>query len=173
MSSTSTALFLGPCLRTTVLEIAHAGFFSVVVAGVCGAVGFGLWSLDISLVQADVEGAASTVLLASLLPAFFGAWVFFLARRIAWSGPGAAFAVASAAAALAVVAHRNVLLSTFFEGYDSSPCSAWVAAALGQSPRAGAVDTTLVAELAVVVGAGVCAFVAQRLLSRPRVRRAS
>jgi hypothetical protein len=155
-------------------EFARAAVFSTVVAAVAGAVGFGLWSADISLVQSGVEGSAGGVHIASLLPAFFAAWGFFLLRRLAWRGPAEALAVGGAAAALAVVAHRNVLLSQFFDRARDSDAvgSLWVRAAFGGLPRAGANDDVLLAEVAVVVGVGLGALVLQRLLSRPAAREA-
>lgn len=155
-------------VKLTVAEGARAAVFSAVVAGVGGFVGLALWAADISLVQADVVGTSNAVALASVLPAFFGAWLFFLTRRVAWSGAGAAFCVGASAAGLAVVAHRNVLLSQFFAVADDTLASGalWLQCALGQLPRAGAVDQTLLAEVAVVVGVGLAAVAVQRWLAR-------
>ena len=146
-------------------EAARALLFAVVVAGVAGAVGFGFWAADITLVQADVFADGKTALLASVLPAFFAAWGFFLLRKIAWSGPGEAFAVGAAVAGLAVVAHRNVLLSSYFDvvADGGDPLSGWVGAAAGLMPRDGAVDTMLLAEVGVAVGVGLAALAVQRI----------
>ncbi len=157
------------CLLTSfVREAARALLFALVVAGVAGAVGLGFWCADITLVQADVFATGRVALLASVLPAFFGAWAFFLLRKIAWSGPGEAFAVGATTAGLAVVAHRNVLMSSFFDlvSQGADPLSAWVGAATGLMPRNGAVDTLLLAEIGVVAGVGLAALAVQRLIVR-------
>lgn len=167
----SAGLSAGSLLRSTVSEVASAGAFAVAVAAVSAAVGCAAWSLDISLIQAgDVTGCASTVFLASLMPGFFAGWIFFLVRRIAWSGPGAALATGASTAALAVVAHHNVLRSTFFDACSDSPSSAWIAAALGQSPRGGdmALTSLLVAEVAVVVVVATATLLVQRRVARLR-----
>ncbi|MDP2342791.1 MAG: hypothetical protein Q8O67_17680 [Deltaproteobacteria bacterium] len=151
-------------------EAARAWLFAVVVAGVAGAVGFAFWSANITLVQANVFADGPTALLASVLPAFFAAWGFFLLRKIAWSGPGEAFAVGGAVAGLAVVAHRNVLLSSFFDDVAAGgdAFSGWIAAAVGMRARAGAVDTMLLAEIGVAVGVALVAFTVQQFIaSRP------
>ncbi len=160
-------------LSLTVSEAARAAVFSVVVAGVGGFVGVGLWAADISLVQADVVGSIAAVALASVLPAFFGAWLFFLLRRIAWSSAAAAFSVGAGAAGAAVVAHHNVLVSQFFALADDGNANAgalWVQAALGLLARDGAVDETWMAEVAVVAGVGLAALGAQRWLAHTSVK---
>ena len=157
-------------LRSFVVEAARAWVFAVVVAAVAGCVGFAFWAADISLVQADVFADGPTALMASVLPAFFAAWGYFLLRKIAWSGPGEAFAVGSAVTGLAVVAHRNVLLSTFFDDVagGGDAWSAWVLGATGLAPRSGGVDTLLLAEVGVAVGVGLVALAAQRFVARSK-----
>lgn len=162
------SLSLSQLASLTVREGARAAFFSLVVAGVGGLVGVGLWAADISLVQADVSGSATAVLMASILPAFFGAWVFFLLRKVAWTGPGEALAVGATAAGLAVVAHRNVLLSEFFARADDSAdaIGLWARSAVGLLPREGAVDQTLIVEVAVVAAVAFASLALQRWMAR-------
>jgi hypothetical protein len=157
-------------VRAFFTEAARAFCFALGIAAIAGGVGFAFWSADISLVQANVTADGPTALLASVLPAFFAAWGFFLLRKIAWSGPGEAFAVGGAVAGLAVVAHRNVLLSGFFDEISSGAArgfdavSAWILAAAGFMPRLGAVDTMLLAEVAVAAGVAVAALLVQRFI---------
>jgi hypothetical protein len=155
-------------LTQTARELAHGLLFSLVVSIAAGAIGLVLWSANISLVQADVAGDFAAVAVAAFCPAFFGAWSFFLLRRLAWSGSGEAVAVAGAVSGLAVLAHHNVLASTFFSGQPGDLANQWILAAAGLLPREGAVDGTLAAEVAVVVGASVVCLLIQRQLSRPR-----
>ena len=154
-------------LKQTTREIAHGLLFSLVVSLAAGAVGLVLWSANISLVQADVAGDFTAVAVAAFCPAFFGAWTFFLLRRLAWSGSGEAVAVGGAVSGFAVLAHHNVLLSTFFTGQPGDLGNQWILAAAGLMPRDGAVDGTLAAEVGVVVGASLVCLVIQRQLARP------
>lgn len=160
-------------LTQTAREFAHGLLFSLVVSLAAGAVGLVFWSANISLVQADVIGDFTAVVVAAFLPAFFGAWTFFLLRRVAWSGSGEAVAVAGAVSGLAVLAHHNVLVSTFFTDQPGANqlanqlANQWILAAAGLLPREGAVDGTLAAEVAVVVGASLVCLLIQRQLSRP------
>ena len=153
-------------LRLAVDEFCAAGFFALAASGVSGFIGVACWSSDVSLVESDVTGSAAAVAVASVLPAFFGAWAFFLARRVAWSSAARAALVAAGAALVGVVAYRNVLLSHFFDGDDADLVSRWLWCALGLDRRDGAVDGVASLEAAVIAAAVVAAVIVQRIVQR-------
>jgi len=127
----------------------------------------------LSLVQADVVATGPQVAVAAFMPAFFGAWAFFLLRRIAWRSSGRAFVVGGAVTGLSVLAHDRVLHSRFYGASDLDLPSAWLQGVVdGVVEPMPLTDTGLLpAYLVTIAAVGAMAGLLQRFVAAARVRR--
>lgn len=145
-------------------ELAHAVVFSAAVAGVVVAVNVACWAAGVSVVTVQLPTSLTSVALTAALPSFFAAWLFFLARRFAWSSARRAAACAGAAATVGVVAFERVLGSGFYEVVDdaSDPAALWCDAVTHGCVSYGSVGV----DVAVVAGVAVAAALLQRVMAR-------
>lgn len=154
-------------------ELGAAARFAALVAVAVVVGSAAAFHQGLSLVQADVVATGAQVVVAAFMPAFFGAWAFFLLRRSAWRSPGRAFVVGGAVTGLAVLAHDRVLHSRFYEASAFDLPSAWLQGVVdGVVAPAPLADTGLWPVYAVtVVGVGVLTMALQRLVAATSLRR--
>jgi hypothetical protein len=145
-------------------ELAHAVAFSAAVAGVVVVVNVACWAAGISVVTVQLPTSLTSVALTAALPSFFAAWLFFLARRFAWSSARRAAACAGAAATVGVVAFERVLGSGFYEVVDDvrDPAALWCDAVTHGCVSYGSVGV----DVAVVAGVAVAAALVQRVMAK-------
>jgi hypothetical protein len=151
-------------------ELGAAVRFAVVVAATVVIGSVAVWNQGLSLIQTHITADAAHVVVAAFMPAFLGAWAFFLLRRVAWRSPGRAFVVGTA---VGVAAHDRVFHSTYYRATDLDLPSAWMRGVFeGIVDPLWHADTGLLpVYLGTIVIVGLMAALLQRVVAAARLNR--